>query len=239
MSVSLLIDANYLLFKYYYISKKNNNQLTLFFFVRTLHKLIKEFNAEYVLVAFDFCTNNFRRKLFENYKNNRKKIDFELKEQIKLAHDFCIKNKIQVSHSSEFEADDILASYALNHPSKNIIISEDKDFRQILGQNNIKVYNVFKKSFMEEDLEFPNKYYNLFLALVGDKADNIPGIAQIGPKKAVELLSFSTNPECWMKKYPQYDWSQWDLMLKLTSFEKVPIIPLEKINNINLLEEFY
>jgi DNA polymerase-1 len=162
-------------------------------FFRSLRASVEQFEPNKVF----FCLeghNNFRYKLFSEYKANRIiktgskaqtiSDDFHRQKDIILAllpHLPIIKVK-----ADEFEADDVIATLAENLKDEDItVISNDSDFIQLLqkGYKNFKIFNPFKKEYIEA----PSYHYLAWKSLRGDKkTDNIPGL--VGDKKAQKLL---------------------------------------------------
>lgn len=179
-----------------------------------------------IVCLFDKCSNNFRKKLDANYKKNRAYFP-NIGYQVNLALELCKQSEIPVDYHEENEADDLIASYAHTHEDC-LIISNDKDLLQLVSHKTL-VYNPFSKIiFTEEEVikkfNIPPNQLKYFLALCGDQADNIKGINKIGPKTAVKILhtlSDKNLPICAVSKiFPQFDFTDFDLMLQLVSLNK-------------------
>lgn len=144
-----------------------------------------------------FCLegkDNFRYKIFPEYKGNRivktgsNKQSFyeEVGRQKDIIVDILSNLPITVVDAVGYEGDDIVASLVDHLKDEEIIIlSGDTDFIQLLqnGYSNLTIYSPIKKEFMKS----PDYHYKVWKILKGDKSDNIPGI--VGPKKAEEIAS--------------------------------------------------
>ena len=179
-------------------------------FVGMLLKLIKndgmhlldEGRAAYVAVALDVGGDQgtFRSQLYPEYKANRDAPPEDLRPQVERAIEMLGDIGVPVIGCEGFEADDVLATIATDFSSKHPdirvrIISKDKDLKQLLGKGipPTEMYDVHKDQLITEaDLMDelgirPDQMIDL-LTLMGDTADNIPGVPGIGIKTAAKLL---------------------------------------------------
>ena len=140
--------------------------------------------------------DNFRYKIYSEYKSNRSATPDDLKAQLKLTKPMLDAFGIQHLSDSSCEADDVIAAYA-NHAAMNdyevVIVSSDKDLMQLISEK-ITFFDIGKKSFCSvEDVyeKFSVGPHQIcdYLSMVGDRADNIPGIKGIGQKIAANLLN--------------------------------------------------
>ena len=147
-----------------------------------------------MVMVFDAKGKTFRSDYYKDYKANRPPMPNELRSQIS---DIKELTKLFKLHSEEVvgvEADDVIATLAKCFGSKHkvLISSPDKDLAQLVTDKVIQ-HNSMSDDFFDEAkvLEkfgvMPNQIKEL-LALVGDKADNIPGITKVGPKTAANGL---------------------------------------------------
>ncbi|MDR2346692.1 MAG: DNA polymerase I [Planctomycetaceae bacterium] len=171
-------------------------------FVRDLFTLIEKHKPDYFFCAFDMHGDTFRTEIYKNYKANRPPTPDELRPQIESARLILDAMHIPALGIVGFEADDILATVAHLVKKQNgncIIITSDKDCRQLIS-SHVSLYNLRKQTFYraEELLNdwgiTPEQVVD-FQALVGDKTDNVPGVQNIGPKTAAELLNTFKNLE--------------------------------------------
>lgn len=126
------------------------------------------------------ASNNFRKEVYPGYKANRT--------QAKPVYLDDLRNHIITKYGGAIadgmEADDYLAIYHVLNPDHTVICTIDKDLKQVAGNH----YNFVKKEFaVVTELEGLRTFYTQFL--VGDAADNIIGIAGLGPVKAGKLLA--------------------------------------------------
>ncbi len=165
-------------------------------FAHFIHAIKNEHDTDYVLFALDSKGKNFRHEIDPNYKANRPEAPEDLKRQLPVAISWIEKMGFKCYREEGFEADDVIASavrFALHHDIKVRIVTHDKDLYQLIDDGRVVIYDPMKKS--EIDTEkcyekfgvYPNQI-NEYLSLVGDVADNIPGVKGIGPKGAKKLL---------------------------------------------------
>jgi DNA polymerase-1 len=164
-------------------------------FASMIRKLISTYPNVPMVMVFDAKGKTFRSDYYKDYKANRPPMPNELRSQIS---DIKELTKLFKLHSEEVvgvEADDVIATLAKSFGSKHkvLISSPDKDLAQLVTDKVIQ-HNSMSDDFFDEArvLEkfgvMPNQI-NELLALVGDKADNIPGITKVGPKTAAKWLN--------------------------------------------------
>ena len=196
----ILIDGSGYIFRAFYalppMNRKDGTPVNAVFgFTNMLVKLIEDYREEKLIVVFDAARENFRNKIYKDYKANRGETPEDLIPQFDLIKN-CVKAfNIPQLEIEGYEADDIIATYStlaskLNIPS--LIVSSDKDLMQLVNEQvqmldpmknkKIGINEVVEKFGVE-----PNKVVQI-QALTGDKIDNIPGAPGIGPKTALELI---------------------------------------------------
>lgn len=203
MTKLLLIDGNSIICRYFYglPEKKTPDGLNVngvFGFARFLSKLlVTEVEKHHlsIVVAFDKASDNFRKEISNTYKKNRNPFPENFFHQMRLCEEICLHFNIPTDYHSNYEADDLIASYCEFYKTKYksiIVYSNDKDLLQLVNENTY-VYNVAKKTLF--DMEEVEKIIGItpqqipeFLAIAGDASDNISGIPGIGPKTAIKLL---------------------------------------------------
>lgn len=171
-------------------------------FTSMLLKLINDFQPQRAAVVFDHGGPNFRHEIYPEYKQHRPPIPEALKMQLPLLRDAASALNFKVLEEAGFEADDIIASLAKKANLKGdraLIISSDKDLMQLVNdkvwmfdpvnQIYIKLDEVVKKFSVT-----PSQMLD-YLSIVGDSADNVPGIKGLGPKAASSLLQDFGNLE--------------------------------------------
>ncbi len=164
-------------------------------FARELLRIIEQEKPDYIAVAFD-TGKTFRDQIFPAYKGTRAKMPDDLSPQIKRIREMIDAFNIPRLEMEGFEADDVLGSIARTAAQEGLgvkIITGDRDLLQLVNertavylagddQNYITDEDVVKK------LGVPPVKVVDFKALVGDKSDNIPGVAGIGEKTAIALI---------------------------------------------------
>lgn len=207
MDKLLLVDGTNLLFQMFFgmpariVSQNGKPIQGVVGFVGALLRIIKITEPTHVLVVFDGEKDNERKELNSDYKSNR--IDYSNVNdednpfsQISMIYDALEHLEIKHVETTEFEADDLISSYAMNFNSGHVIISShDSDFFQIVS-DKISVMKYRGKNTINCDTHYikerfgvtPDKFLD-FKALVGDKADNIKGVKGIGPKTASKFIN--------------------------------------------------
>lgn len=197
----ILIDGSAYIFRAYYgLPTMNRSDGTpinaVFGFTNMLVKLIEDYRDEKMLVVFDAARENFRNKIFKEYKANRGETPEDLIPQFKIIRECVDAFNIPQIEIEGYEADDIIATYcklATHQKIDSVIVSSDKDLMQLVNSNvsmldpmknkKIGINQVIEKFGLP-----PNKVIQI-QALTGDKVDNIPGAPGIGPKTALQLIT--------------------------------------------------
>lgn len=170
----------------------------VFGFTSVLLKLLEQEHPEYLAVAFD-TGKTFRDDIFKEYKGTREKMPDELSVQIGRIRQLVDAFGIPRLEVEGYEADDVLGSVARNTVQKGLgvkIITGDRDLLQLVDDRIVvslpgKSLSDSKDYFPEDVIEYlgvrPDQVVD-YKALVGDKSDNIPGVAGIGEKTTTTLL---------------------------------------------------
>jgi DNA polymerase-1 len=158
---------------------------------------------DYVAVALDIGGDRgtFRSQLYPEYKANRSEPPDDLKPQVERALALLEAIGVPVIGAEGFEADDVIATlastYSEKHPEVRVrIISKDKDLKQLLGEGAppTEMYDIHTDVIIDEQALLnetglrPDQIIDM-LTLMGDTADNIPGVEGIGAKTAAQLLA--------------------------------------------------
>jgi len=160
-----------------------------------LKRLLNENDPEYIAVVFDAKGPTFRHELFPEYKANRPPMPAELRQQVEAILDFTRMLGLPLLQVDGVEADDVIGTLAANAESAgmNCVISTgDKDMAQLVSKN-ITLTNTMTNSDMDrggvkKKFDVTPEQFVDFLALTGDKSDNIPGVEKCGPKTAAKWL---------------------------------------------------
>ena len=197
-----LIDGSGYMFRAYYAmmrqrlsnSKGAPTGATLAF-ARMLLNVIRDRAPEYVAVAFDRPEPTFRHDLYPAYKANRDAAPEDLVEQIPYMHRVIEVLRIPLLVQPGAEADDIIGTLAARAEAEGyevVLVTADKDFAQLVSEN-VRIWDPMKDEEMgpaeiEAKWGVPPEKFVEVQALMGDTADNIPGVPGIGEKTAVALI---------------------------------------------------
>ncbi|WP_270396847.1 DNA polymerase I [Catenibacterium mitsuokai] len=207
MEELILIDGNSLLFKAFYATSYTGNYMVnrngiptngVYGFARMVDKILDN-NPKYVIVAFDYGKKTFRNELLDTYKAQRKETPEELIPQFSLAREYLTAHNITWYEVEGFEGDDIIGTLVDFGEKNNLKVSVytgDKDafqlispqttiYRTIKGVTELDIYN--EQTLLDKYGLKPDQIRD-FLGLMGDTADNIPGIKGVGEKTALKLL---------------------------------------------------
>ena len=160
-----------------------------------LRRLLNEEKPELIAVVFDAKGPTFRHKLYPEYKANRPPMPGELSSQVEAILDFTRLLGLPLLQVEGVEADDVIGTLAraAEEAGMNCVISTgDKDMAQLVTArttltNTMTGVNLDRAGVSEKFDVTPEQFVD-FLALTGDKSDNIPGVDKCGPKTAVKWL---------------------------------------------------
>ena len=170
-------------------------------FASMLRKLIEKYPGVPMVMVFDAKGPNFRNDYFKDYKANRPPMPNELRVQIEDIKKLSKLFNFTVKEEGGVEADDVIATLTKQFkPDKKILISSpDKDLTQLVEDNVIQHNSMsnefFNNEYVKEKFGVGPSQVAQLLALVGDKADNIPGITKVGNKTASKWLNAYGNLE--------------------------------------------
>lgn len=205
MSKCILIDGHSLIFRMFYGIRGMSNSKgvptnAVYGFVNELYKIQTELRPDHFGVAFDLSDPTFRHKKYDAYKAGREKMPEDLAEQIPIVQKLLVAMNVPVITKSGYEADDIIGTLSKRGDEAGMhvdIITGDRDSFQLVSDN----VNILYKStrgggqFTVVDPAYIDDKYGVtpremieVKALMGDKSDNIPGIAGIGEKTALKLI---------------------------------------------------
>ena len=160
-----------------------------------LRKLIKDYDPQYMAVIFDAKGKTFRDELFEEYKSNRPPMPDDLRAQVQPLHDLIRAMGLPLIIEDGVEADDVIGTFAriFGEQGAPVLISTgDKDMAQLVT-DKVTLINTMNNALY--DIDGVKQKFGVgpeliidFLALMGDKVDNIPGIPGVGEKTALGLI---------------------------------------------------
>lgn len=205
MTDLILIDGHALAYRAYYgvktrhVSRDGTLVNGVHGFGKLLISLIEGVGAPAAAVVFDSPAPVFRKKLYAPYKANRPLPPDDFIPQIPLMKEFVQDLGIKVLCEDGFEADDIIAAAAARATGRGgrvTIVTPDKDMFQTLGMGDVSIMrpaggDVFTKmdaALFREQFGFEPSSMTDYQALTGDRCDNIPGVAGIGPVTAKGLI---------------------------------------------------
>ncbi len=200
-----LIDGMALFYRSYFafirnplINSRGENTSAFYGFINSLLKILFEEKPDYIAVVFDTKEPTFRHQRYKEYKATREKMPEEMADQYPKLVEIIKAFRIPVIEKVGYEADDVIATLAKRAEEKGIetyMVTGDKDFMQLVTPM-IKMYVVRPNQDVEiYDPDMVEKKYGIkpeqvvdFLALMGDKGDNVPGVPGIGEVTAKKLL---------------------------------------------------
>ena len=165
-------------------------------FINFIANIGKDFQTDYIVFALDAKGNTFRNELYDNYKAQRPDVPEDLLKQLPIAISWIEQMGFKTAIRTGFEADDIVASIAHDAKQKGLevrIVSHDKDLYQLIEDDTIYLFDPTKRVVINEAkcLEkygvHPSQFTD-YQSLLGDSADNIPGVKGIGAKTAEALI---------------------------------------------------
>ncbi len=198
-----LIDGHAFAFRAFFAIRHLTNSKgeptnAAFGFARVLLRLLREENPTHMAVVFDAPGKTFRDDLYPEYKANRESMPDDLRVQIPVLEEIVEAFDLKKFVVSGVEADDVigtLARQAEEAGMKAVLVTGDKDILQCIT-GNVKVYDPNKGDNgmwygvddVKERFGVPPEHVIDALGLMGDSADNVPGVKGIGPKTAKTLL---------------------------------------------------
>ena len=201
-----LIDGHALAYRMYFAltavggsqrwqTSKGEPTAGIYGFARELLRIIEQEKPEYLAVAFD-VGKTFRDEIFPEYKGTRDKMPDDLRPQIKRIREMVDAFNIPRLELEGYEADDVLGSVARIAAEQGLgvkIVTGDRDLLQLVNKRTAVYLAGDDKTFIKDEdvtqkLGVPPKQVVDYKALVGDKSDNIPGVAGVGEKTAIALL---------------------------------------------------
>lgn len=202
----VLIDGHSILNRAFYgvpdlTNAKGFHTNAIYGFLNILFKILEEEKPNYLAVAFDVKAPTFRHEMYAEYKGTRKPMPEELRQQVPVMKDVLRAMNVVIMEKPGLEADDILGTMAKRAEKEGMdvaLVSGDRDLLQIatdsikiripktkMGRTEIEDYYAadVERAYQVTPLQFIE-----LKALMGDTADNIPGVPKIGEKTATNLM---------------------------------------------------
>ena len=163
--------------------------------INMIRSLMKNYEDSNIAIVFDAKGKTFRSKIYTEYKANRPPMPDELRSQIQPIHQIIEAMGLPLLIISDVEADDVigtLSGQATEAGISTLISTGDKDLAQLVN-DKVTLINTMTNELLNNEsvvAKFgvaPNRIID-YLALMGDKSDNIPGVPSVGPKTAVKWL---------------------------------------------------
>ena len=166
-------------------------------FINFISNIGKDFETDYIVFALDAKGETFRNRLYSQYKAQRPEAPEDLLTQLPIAISWIEKMGFKTAIRTGYEADDMVASIANDAKQKGLevrIVSHDKDLYQLIDDaNSVYLFDPTKKVIINEE-KCIEKYgvkpsqFTDYQSLLGDTADNIPGVKGVGAKTAESLI---------------------------------------------------
>lgn len=205
MSTLLMIDGNSMANRAFYgvphlTNAKGVPTNAVYGFLNTLQAAIERFKPDALFVAFDISKKVFRHERYADYKGTRTGMPEDLLVQMPLIKEALSYMNIETFGIEGYEADDIIGTMSAHQTAlggESIILSGDRDLFQLVGEHVTVCFPQSKGQEMEiVTPEYLAEHYALtpelvieMKGLMGDKSDNIPGVAGVGEKTAKKLLA--------------------------------------------------
>jgi len=196
-----LVDGSSYLYRAYHALPKLTNSAgeptgALLGVANMLRRLLKDAEVQNIAVVFDAKGPTFRHEMYDQYKANRPPMPAELRQQVEPIHTIVRLLGLPLIEHPGVEADDVIGTLAKRATAENmncVIATGDKDMAQLVNAH-VTLIDTMTNTQMDTDgvvQKFgvtPAQIVD-FLALTGDKSDNIPGVKKCGPKTAAKWLN--------------------------------------------------
>lgn len=202
----VLIDGHSIINRAFYgVPELTNSQGLhtngIYGFLNIMFKILEEEQPDYLTVAFDVHAPTFRHEIYKEYKGTRKPMPQELREQVPVMKQMLMAMGICIMEKAGLEADDILGTLAKRGEKEGMevaLVSGDRDLLQIASDHikiripktrggKTEIEDYYAKDVQAKYQVTPLQFIDL-KALMGDTADNIPGVPKVGEKTATELM---------------------------------------------------
>ena len=196
----ILVDGSSYLFRAYHApphltNSKGEATGAIYGVINMLKSLVRQFNPSHMVVVFDAKGPTFRNEMYSEYKAHRPPMPDDLRTQIEPIHEIIKAMGLPLVSITGVEADDVIGTFAriASEQQRHVLISTgDKDMAQLVNEH-VTLINTMTDTVLD-----PQGVVNKFgigpeliidyLALMGDKVDNIPGVPGVGEKTALAML---------------------------------------------------
>ena len=196
----ILVDGSSYLYRAYHAlppltTSKNQPTGAIKGVISMIKKILIDHPESPLAVVFDAKGKTFRHDMYSEYKANRPPMPEDLVQQIEPIHQIITLMGIKLIMIPGVEADDVIGTLAEQARQKRldtVISTGDKDMTQLVCKN-VSIVNTMSGELLNErgvlkKFGVEPKYITDYLALIGDKSDNVPGVEKVGPKTAVKWL---------------------------------------------------
>ncbi|KJF80294.1 DNA polymerase I [Photobacterium angustum] len=197
----ILIDGSSYLYRAYHAAPNFTNSDgeptgAIYGVVNMLRSMLRQFSTEHIAVIFDAKGKTFRDDMYPEYKSNRPPMPDDLRSQIEPLHAVIKAMGLPLIAISGVEADDVIGTLSTQASQQGmpvLISTGDKDMAQLVDQN-VTLINTMTDVVMDpagvvDKFGIGPELIIDYLALMGDKVDNIPGVPGVGEKTAKALLT--------------------------------------------------
>ena len=204
----MVIDGHSLAFRAFYalpvdsfVNSEGQHTNAIHGFISMLLSLLRDENPSHIAVAFDAGSKSFRNREYPEYKAGRQETPPEFGGQIELLQQALSAMGITWMQKDDFEADDILATLAHGGEEAGydvLVVSGDRDAIQLVNSETPLLYPAvqgvskltrYTPEKVAEKYGVGPELYSDLAAMVGEKADNLPGVPKVGPKTAAKWLN--------------------------------------------------
>jgi len=203
-----LLDAYALIFRGYYafiknprINSKGMDTSAIMGFMNSLMDVIKREKPDHLAVAFDKGGSDYRFEMYQAYKAHRDETPEAIKIAVPYIQELLSAMHIPIVEKAGFEADDLIGTLAKQAEKEGFqvfMVTPDKDFAQLVSENifmykparmgnDIEIWGI-PEVLEKFEIERPDQVID-FLGMMGDAADNIPGLPGVGEKTAKKFLA--------------------------------------------------
>ncbi|MCP8352156.1 DNA polymerase I [Candidatus Synchoanobacter obligatus] len=194
----ILVDGSSYLFRAFHalpplVNKDGIPTGAIYGVINMIKRLEKDCPDAKIIVVFDPKGGTFRHEIYDGYKADRGQAPDDLVVQIPLLHEVIVALGFPLIIHQGYEADDVIASFAKRCGSKRVLISTlDKDLAQLVSENVHLINTMHNKLLDVQGVQdkfgvLPEQIRD-YLALMGDRSDNVPGVPGVGPKTAAKWL---------------------------------------------------
>ncbi|NUZ12146.1 DNA polymerase I [Pseudoalteromonas sp. McH1-7] len=196
----ILVDGSSYLFRAYHApphltNSKGEATGAIYGVINMLKSLLKQYQPSHMVVVFDAKGPTFRNEMYSEYKAHRPPMPDDLRTQIEPIHEIIKAMGLPLVSISGVEADDVIGTFSkiASEQSRHVLISTgDKDMAQLVNEHvtliNTMTNTILDPAGVVEKFGIGPELIIDYLALMGDKVDNIPGVPGVGEKTALAML---------------------------------------------------